>query len=132
MSYSHTVVNGSSNKAANIDADIEVGHLVHLNDDGLATNKVGDANFAMPAIQKVLKDSDDAATYGLIGVRETYVETATNIKAGTPVSIGATGKGVKQAATGEFQIGIALAKPAGNGAFIPVLLNPVAKAANIY
>ena len=113
-------------------ADILAGELVHINSNGQGTNVIGSASLALPAKKDVKKDSLQDIEVALSGVAVVKVSDYSNIVVGSPLTIGDDGKGVKVAGSGEFQIGLAMQKPESTTEFISVLINPVAKAGNLY
>lgn len=103
----------------------KVGQLVALKTDGSYTTEMDNtAAFALPLIEDVDKQAGSVAVT-VSGVAKVYVEDAEGIVAGSEVGIGATGLGAAAYESG-YLLGVALAKPAGDGDFIPVLLTPKA------
>lgn len=103
-----------------------IGRLVGVNADGEAVTTVDSSTeLAFPLINDVATDSE-TADVTISGVAKVFVEESDGIVAGSEVGIGATGAGVAAYATG-LKIGIALAKPRGDGDYIPVLLTPHVK-----
>lgn len=104
-------------------ADKTIGQLVAVNADGQAVTTVdASTELAFPLIEDV-DAASDYANCTISGVAKVYVEESDNIEAGSEVGLGLTGLGVAAYVTG-FKLGIALAKPKGDGDFIPVLLTP--------
>lgn len=130
--YNHTILNIALERGV-ISRDVKAGELIFLDNDGKATTVVGGANGAFVAEREVLMASEDHVTVRALGVAAVVVSDFTMINPFSPVTIGADGKGVAVAGTGEFQLGFALKKPTQNGEMIPVLLQyQEAKAANLY
>lgn len=120
-------------KDASVDTALEsrkIGQLVRLTVDGKAAVGTGTGDAFFPLIQDLDGVADLTADVQVGGIAKVYVETASGIEAGTPVSAGSTALGVQIAQDGEFILGIALAKPAANGVFIPVLIAPAPPAAS--
>lgn len=114
-------------------ADREIGQLVRITNDGEADDALGQDNkLFFPLMQKFIAAEDKVAEAQVTGIAKVYVEESTGITAGVPVGPGATGLGVQQAQDGEFILGIALATPAADGDYIPVLLTPYPEAGSIY
>lgn len=113
-------------------ADRNVGELVRITNDGEADDATGqDDKLYLPLTEKFVVGEEVVAAQ-VTGVAKVYVETASSIVAGSAVGIGATGKGIAIATSGDFVLGQALATPAGDGDFIPVLLAPQAPGTGIY
>lgn len=109
--------------ASIITGDREVGQLIFINNDGLATNVKGSLTFALPLTEKFVPSEEQIACVQVDGIAMVQVETATSIVAGSFLKIGSTGTGVAIAAAGDYVIGTALEKPAANGVNIAVLLD---------
>lgn len=131
MSWRIQGLSNSFKKAASAAANRKIGQLVHITDVGAATT-IADGNLAFPLIQDFDYLNDQVAEAQISGVGKVYVEATSGIEAGVPLTVGATGVGVKQAAVGDVILGIALAKPSGNGDLIPYLISVYPKADNIY
>lgn len=98
-----------------------IGQLVHINNAGNATLTTDDLYF--PLLQDFDVDGGDLVAEAQVnGIAKVYVETSTSIVAGSPVNAGATGLGIKLAASTQAVMGYALATPAGAGEYIPVLM----------
>lgn len=133
MSWRIQGLSNSFKKAAAVSTDREIGQLVRITNDGEAAYATGqDDKLFFPLLQKLDASEDQVAEVQVTGVAKVYVETAAGITAGVPVGPGATLLGVQQAQTGEYILGIALATPAGDGDYIPVLLAPYPVASTIY
>lgn len=121
MSYRiQGITNAFKKTAALVTGTREIGQLIHINNAGEATLTTDDLHF--PLVEKFDAAEDKAAAGQVSGIAKVYVETAASIVAGSPVKAGATGLGIALAAAGNEIIGYALATPAGNGDYIPVLL----------
>lgn len=110
--------------AADFAADRKTGYLVRVNEEGQATDQLGEDNLLFfPLVDDFVKADNKDVAVQVNGIAKIYVEAASGIVAGAELGVGTTGKGVAAYSSGT-RIGKALAKPAGNGDFIPVLLAP--------
>lgn len=132
MSWRIQGLSNAFKKASSAAANRSIGQLVHITTAGEATTLVGGESLAFPLTQNFDYSNDLVAEVQVTGVAKMYVETATSIAAGSPVTIGSTGVGIAVATEGDLIIGIALATPAGATDSIPVLLAPFPKASTIY
>ena len=120
-------------KAASASADRKIGQLMHITAAGEATTVIGSAILALPLVDAFFFAENKPAELQVHGVASVYVEAFTGIDVGTPLTIGATGVGVKARATdGEFLLGYALQKPSVNGQNIMVSMNVLPKNVTIY
>lgn len=98
-----------------------IGQLAYVDNTGKAVLVKDDLGF--PLTEKLDVDAGDlVAAVQVNGIAKVYVELVTSIVAGSSVSPGSTGIGVKLGAAGDSAIGYALETPTGNGSYIPVLL----------
>lgn len=98
----------------------EVGKLIHINNAGEATFTKDDIYF--PLTEKFIADEESVSSAQVTGVAKVFVETAASIVAGSPVKAGTVGTGIALAVAGDNILGYALETPAGDGDYIPVLL----------
>ena len=111
----------------NTDAvDRVAGQLIRVKPDGKATTVLGEGNLLFFPLIADLKVSEDLyAEAQVTGIAKIQVEAFAGITAGTRVSVGAVGTGIRaEQAAPAFVMGIALETPTANGQFIPVLLTP--------
>lgn len=122
MSWRIQGISNSFTKAAALTTGKRtIGQLVHINNAGNATLTTDDLYY--PLLQDFdVTNGDIIAEAQIDGIAKVFVETAASIVAGSPVTVGATGLGVKLATGVEKAMGYALATPAGNNDFIPVVL----------
>lgn len=98
-----------------------LGELVALDENGnVVVEPEGTEGIFFPLIADIKADDKDASVT-VLGVAKVYVEDANGINAGSSVGLGATFKGAALHTDGCI-LGVALAKPKGDGDFIPVLL----------
>lgn len=121
-------------KAANAAANRVIGQLMRITLTGEATTVLGQDNLAFFPVATENFDylKDENAALQLTGVAEVYVESITNIDAGSPVGPGATGIGIAVGDDTKFVLGIALRKPVANGELIPVLIAPKPAPSSLY
>lgn len=99
-----------------------IGQLVHVTNAGEATLSTDDIFFPLTEDFDVA-GGDQVASAQVDGIAKVYVETAASIVAGSFLKAGSTGLGAALADLGDNYFGVALATPAGDGEFIPVLLS---------
>lgn len=107
-------------------ANREIGQLVRIKNDGTATTGTGESNkLFFPVTEKLVAADDSTVAAQVTGIAMCYVETALNITAGIRVGVGSGFLGIAaEGANPAFILGVALKTPAGDGDYIPVLLNP--------
>lgn len=125
MSYRIQGLSNAFEKDAAAAADRSIGQLMRVTNAGKITNVLGEGNLMfLPLIQPFKFAEDLVAEAQVNGVAKVYVETFTSILAGSPVSRGTTGIGIKLAVSTDIVIGYALEAPTSNGQLIAVILAP--------
>lgn len=100
----------------------ELGDIVALNRNGEVVLKPTGQEGAFFVLLDDVREEDTVANVTVYGIAKVKVEDAANINASTLVGLGATFTGVAEFSGTGYALGIALAKPAGDGDYIPVLL----------
>lgn len=98
-----------------------LGELVARDENGkVIVNPSGDELTFFPLTQDIKEDDKDANVTAE-GWAKVFVESAAGIVCGSKVGLGATSKGIAAYGGGHL-VGVAQAKPKGDGDFIPVSL----------
>lgn len=120
-------------KHSGANADRGIGQLMRVTADGKATNVTGEDNLLyLPLVQPFKYATDQVAELQFEGIAKVKVDDKTGITAGVPVGPTVAGTGIRQQQEGLARVGIALATPANNGDYIPVLLSPKAPDSAVY
>lgn len=129
--YNHTILNLALERGT-ISRDVKAGELIFLDSAGKATTVVGSASGAFVAEREILQNSIDHVSARAVGVAAVFVSDFTMINPWSPLTIGADGKGVQVASSGEVILGYALKAPTQNGEMIPMMIAFSPKTANLY